>query len=180
MIRQRFARTEGLREADGVEIRETRYFQGTVRVTGTVARQEQIETVRRTLESLRAALGSKADAKINTFDLTYLKVKAPGKLPAPKAEPAPRTEQPPTGESGTKMITEPMPWPGHLEVDSDSHAARVGWWLPPAAFLPPPPGPLGNGAVPPSPYPHGWEAGFMGFYGTNFYPWPHCSGCGWR
>ncbi len=99
LIRQRFASTEGLRPADGVEIRETKFFMGTLRVTGKVARQEQVETVRRTLDGMRRELGSTVDVRINALDLSRLTVKPAAKPPEPGKMPSlpsrPREESPP-------------------------------------------------------------------------------------
>jgi hypothetical protein len=96
MIRERFATKEGLRESDGVEIRETRFFQGTVRVTGTVVRQEQIDQVRRTLDALRAELGAELDIRITAIDVSGLTVRPapkPGE-PGDRLRPVPATEPP--------------------------------------------------------------------------------------
>jgi hypothetical protein len=82
-IRQRFARTDGLRAQDGVVLRETRFFRGRLVVSGTVARQGQVEEVRRALQSLRPDMEAMFDLKLTAIDVSGLSVQPTGKQAEP-------------------------------------------------------------------------------------------------
>jgi hypothetical protein len=82
-LRQRFARTDGLRAQDGIALRETRFFRGRLVVSGTVARQGQVEEVRRALQSLRPDMEAMFDLKLTAIDVSGLSVQPAGKQAEP-------------------------------------------------------------------------------------------------
>jgi hypothetical protein len=120
-VRERLAGSEGLRPADGVEVRETRFFRGTLRVSGTVRSADQLGKVRRTIDALRGDIESDFDVRVMNIDYSGLTVVAGGKTAEPERLKAMPSESP--------QPQSPPPEPGP-EVWEESFD-----------FLPPPPPP---------------------------------------
>jgi hypothetical protein len=132
LIQQRLAGVTGLRPADGVQLQETKFFRGTVRVRGTVTTAEQRDAVRREIEALRPQLEMMADVRIATIDVSGLQVvprsstlpaTTPSTLPAPQTAPETVVEEmslPSFGptSSGPPVITyTPASLPDNVPMD---------------------------------------------------------------
>jgi hypothetical protein len=98
-VRERLAASEGLRPADGVEVRETKFFRGTLRVRGTVRSADQLEKARRSMDALRGEIGSNFDVRIMNIDYTGLTVGAGGRPGEPeRLKPMPSEAKGPSPE----------------------------------------------------------------------------------
>jgi hypothetical protein len=132
LIRAHLAEVEGLGTADGVQVQETRFFRGTVRVRGTVASAEQRDAVRREITALRPRLEMSADVRITEIDVSGLQV-APGTKPpttgGDSQQPGPITSIP-------EAFDFPGPWPGPWgPLPPGSTVVSITVWWPP---FPPP------------------------------------------
>jgi hypothetical protein len=119
LIQQRLAGVSGLRPADGVQLQETKFFRGTVRVRGTVTTAEQRDAVRREIEALRPQLEMMADVRIATIDVSGLQIAPRGSTPpttTPSTLPAPQAPAAP--QPAPETIVEEMSLPSYGPISS--------------------------------------------------------------
>ncbi len=176
-VRERLAGSEGLGPADGVEIRETRFFRGTLRVRGTVRNTEQLEKVRRTIDALRGDINSDFDVRITNIDYSGLTVVAggqPAQAERIKRMPAetPQSEDGPEVQEESFDFLPPPPPPPAKERKHRHHRRHKDEQVEPYGTP--------SHGVPP--WEAGWSDPWTGAWidmddGLNAFSDPNCANC---